>query len=119
MVLVYQFHGICYCCYDFIYLFQKETPLVIEIVNYRTESLSLCEKCRYSELFWSTFFHIRTEYGEIASWTRIIPNTDNFDAVYCSKIRHVCMYVLFIYSRKKLKLIITSIEILKYKSNHK
>ena len=24
-----------------------------------------CEKCPYSELFWSVFSHIRTEYGEI------------------------------------------------------
>ena len=27
--------------------------------------LALHEKCPYSELFWSAFFHIRTEYGEI------------------------------------------------------
>ena len=28
-------------------------------------SWSLREKCPYSELFWSAFCHIRTEYGEI------------------------------------------------------
>ena len=27
--------------------------------------LPLCEKCAYSELFWSAFSRIRTEYGEI------------------------------------------------------
>ena len=26
---------------------------------------ALCEKWPYSELFWSAFSHIRTEYGEI------------------------------------------------------
>ena len=26
---------------------------------------SLLEKCQYSESFWSVFFRIRTEYGEI------------------------------------------------------
>ena len=28
---------------------------------------TLCEKCPYSELFWSVFSHIRIEYGEIQS----------------------------------------------------
>ena len=26
--------------------------------------MSLCKKCPYSELFWSVFSRIRTEYGE-------------------------------------------------------
>ena len=30
-------------------------------------NLSLRKKCPYSELFWSVFFPIRTEYGEIQS----------------------------------------------------
>ena len=53
---------------------------------------SLCKKCPYSELFWSTFSRIRTEYGEICRIsriqtesgkirTRITPNTDTFHAV--------------------------------------
>ena len=29
--------------------------------------IPLREKCPYSELFWSVFFYIRTEYGEIRS----------------------------------------------------
>ena len=36
---------------------------------------ALREKCPYSELFWSTFSSIRTEYGEIlaaVTWTRIV-----------------------------------------------
>ena len=51
------------------------------------------EKCPYSELFWSAFSRIRTEYGKIHSKygvslriqsecgkmrTRITPNTDTF-----------------------------------------
>ena len=36
------------------------TPLNSKI--FRT---TLCEKCPYSELFWSAFSRIRTEYGEI------------------------------------------------------
>ena len=51
--------------------------------------MSLREKCSYSELFWSVFSRIRTEYGEILRIqyecrkmrTRIIPNTDTFYAV--------------------------------------
>ena len=31
------------------------------------DSFSLPEKCPYSELFWSAFSRIRTEYGEIQS----------------------------------------------------
>ena len=41
---------------------------------------SLRQKCPYSELFWSVFSCIRTEYGKIL--TRITPNTDNFHAVW-------------------------------------
>ena len=39
------------------------------------ESQSLREKCPFSELFWSTFYRIRTECGKIT------PNRDNFYAV--------------------------------------
>ena len=52
---------------------------------------TLREKCPYSELFWSVFSRIRTEYGEMRSispysvrmrmQTRITPNTDTFYAV--------------------------------------
>ena len=58
--------------------------------------LSLRKKCSYSELFWSAFSRIRTEYGEILRISpylvrmqenagkmriRITPNTDTFYAV--------------------------------------
>ena len=33
-------------------------------IFYLLEQLSLCEKCPYSEFFWSVFSRIRTEYGE-------------------------------------------------------
>ena len=39
----------------------------------------LREKWSYSELFWSAFFHIWTEYGKMR--TRITSNTDTFCAV--------------------------------------
>ena len=53
---------------------------------------TLRKKCSYSELFWSVFSCIRTEYGKIRSvspysvwmrekWTRITPNTDTFHSV--------------------------------------
>ena len=56
---------------------------------------TLREKCPHSELFWSVFSHIRSEYGEIRSifripsecrkmHTRITPNTDTFHAATCS-----------------------------------
>ena len=32
---------------------------------YSKPCCTLREKCPYSELFWSVFFHIRIEYGEI------------------------------------------------------
>ena len=44
--------------------FKFETTLNFKIL------LSLDKKCLYSELFWSVFSRIRTEYGEI--------NTDGF-----------------------------------------
>ena len=53
---------------------------------------ALREKCPYSELFWSVYFRIWTEYGQIRSIsagkyecgkirTRITPNMDTFHAV--------------------------------------
>ena len=43
------------------------------------ESLTLRKKCPYSELFWSVFSHIRTEYEKIRE--RITPYIDTFYAV--------------------------------------
>ena len=37
---------------------------------------ALCEKCPYSELFWSASLRIQSECGKM--WTRITPNTDIF-----------------------------------------
>ena len=50
------------------------------------------EKCSYSKFFWSVFFRIRTEYGEILRFSlysvqmpentdQKTPNTDTFHAV--------------------------------------
>ena len=55
----------------------------------RSQKGALNENFPYSELFWSAFFRIRTEYGEILRIqfeygkmrTRIIPNTDFFYTV--------------------------------------
>ena len=49
------------------------------------------KKCPYSQIFWSVFFRIQTEYGGVSlriqsEWgnvrTRITPNTDTFHAVF-------------------------------------
>ena len=60
--------------------------------------LALHRKSSYSELFWSVFSRIWTEYGEmlriqsncVKIRTRITPNKDTFDAVYYGKTcRHL------------------------------
>ena len=58
---------------------------------------ALCKKCPYSELFWSAFSRIWTEYGEYYVFlriqskcgkmrTRLTPNTDTF---YADGVMHV------------------------------
>ena len=48
--------------------------------------LALREKCPYSELFWSLFSRIRTEYGEILCISpysvRVWENTDQNNSEY-------------------------------------
>ena len=55
--------------------------------------LSLGEKCPYSELFWSAFFHIRTEYGETRSIfpysVQMRENTDTFYAVRVTNVKMI------------------------------
>ena len=56
------------------------------MVNHLDDTLS--EKCPYSELFWSSFFHTRTEYGVSLRIqnkcgkmrTKITTNTDTIHA---------------------------------------
>ena len=43
----------------------------------KTTSSTHLKMCPYSELFWSAFFHIRTEFGLF----RVTPNTDTFHTV--------------------------------------
>ena len=66
--------------------------LKLKILYYSRE-LSLRKKCLYSELFWSAFSRIRTEYGEISLRiqsecrkirTRTTPNLDTLYALYQS-----------------------------------
>ena len=49
-------------------------------------TLALREKCPYSELFWSVFSHIWTEYGEIQSISpysvQMRENTDQNNSEY-------------------------------------
>ena len=52
----------------------SQTTKKLAVVKY--DKTSLRKKCPYSELCWSAFSHIRTEYGKIR--TRITPNTDRF-----------------------------------------
>ena len=51
----------------------------------------LREKCRYSELFWSAFSHIRAEYGEIRSISpysvRMWENADQNNSEYRNLLR--------------------------------
>ena len=55
---------------------------------------SLREKCPYSELFWSAFSRIRTEYGEIRSIfpysVRIWENVDQNNSEYGHFLRSEC-----------------------------
>ena len=66
---------------------------------------SKCEKCPYSEFFWSVFSPIRTEYGKTR--TRKKPNTDTFYAPLGKSDHSVfnfnydCYYDWIIPSRKK------------------
>ena len=52
------------------------------------DSFSLREKCLYSELFWSAFSRIRTEYGEIlricphSVWTHENKNHNNSEHLH-------------------------------------
>ena len=47
---------------------------------------ALREKCQYSELFWSVFSRIPTEYGEILRvspyWVRMRENADQNNSEY-------------------------------------
>ena len=56
--------------------------------GYHSPNETLREKCPYSELFWSVFSRIRTEYEKIR--TRIAPNTDTFHAVRITIIQDNC-----------------------------
>ena len=68
---------------------------------------TLHENCPYSELFWSAFSHIRTEYGEIRSISpysvqmrenadQITPNTDIFHVVrYLAKLKLLNIWFVF------------------------
>ena len=54
---------------------------------------SVHKKCPHSELFWSAFSRIRTEYGQIRSnenADRITPNTDTFPVVISWCISRCC-----------------------------
>ena len=55
---------------------------------------SLREKCPYSELFWSTFSRIWTEYGEIRNTSRysvrMRENADENNSEYDHFLRSVC-----------------------------
>ena len=101
-------------CFEKIYLFQylptKTTPQLLTRHHLRVllipSQFCLCVKRPYSDLFWSEFSRIRTEYGEISVSlriqsecgkirTRITPNTDILHAVCLSdegrgsRLKHV------------------------------
>ena len=54
---------------------------------FEVDKHTLRKKCLYSELFWSVFSHIRTEYGEI----RMLETTDQKNSEYGHFLRSVVM----------------------------
>ena len=67
------------------------------------EKKTLHEKCPYSELFWSVFSRIRTEYGEIhriSSYSvRMWENTDQNDPKYGHVLRSEARLLRLLVSR--------------------
>ena len=65
------------------------------LVSGHLNSGSLCKKYLYSELFWSVFSHIRTEYGEIWSISQysvqIRENADQNNSEYIHFSRSRCL----------------------------
>ena len=65
------------------------------LVSGHLNSGSLCKKYLYSELFWSVFSHIRTEYGEIWSISQysvqIRENADQNNSEYIHFSRSGCL----------------------------
>ena len=66
-----------------------------------TRHITLREKCPYSELFWSAFSRIRTEYGEIRSISlysvRMGENADQNNSEYgyfLSSVNHTGIYAM-------------------------
>ena len=76
-------------------VFFKYTYMHIYMVN--TFFLSLLEKCPYSELFWSAFFCIQTEYGELRSIpsysVRMREYADQNNSEYGHFLRIVSIYI--------------------------
>ena len=64
----------------------KNLPSSYHLSNIDSTKTTLRENCSYSELFWSVFFRIRTEYGEIWSIcpysVRMRENTDQNNSEY-------------------------------------
>ena len=54
-------------------IFSWFSATVAAYLKHRLSSLPLGEKCPYSELFWSIFSSIRTQYGEILRILHISP----------------------------------------------
>ena len=55
--------SICYVLYWSFYTFLLLFLLLLLLLGFRR--LSLCEKCQFSEFFWSVFSRIRIEYREV------------------------------------------------------
>ena len=76
--------------------------MVIVVLIYFSNCLTLHKKCLYSELFWSAFSRIRNAYGEILRSqskcgkmrTRITPNMDTFHAVLIIAILSIICFNL-------------------------
>ena len=55
----------CRYCWWFTGKFREVYPQKARYINSEAEEYTLCEKCPYSEFFWSVFSRIRTEYEGI------------------------------------------------------
>ena len=75
--------------------FSSSTFITVEAANRRwlVKTLSLREKCPYSEFFYSIFFSIWTEYGEIRS-IKYKPEKQRIRTLFMQCVRHLWWSIL-------------------------
>ena len=87
-IVCFKRNNFCFCYIEcnFIRIKPKRKfskVFIQSFVNSTYAVLVLRKKCPYSDLFWSTFSHIRSEQSECGKMrSRITPNTNTFYAVW-------------------------------------